>query len=244
MSSGCLSFQQLKSDLAQPSLQHWVGSDRGFGDDVPRYSLCGFDLTGLEAMLVQSNRTLKRGKAFDEGRVQARIVAALDCIEVLSSYSGCCESCLDRRVTSRQGGVKVEQVQYYRRAVGCCPSAVHRAPRQHLDGFQLYPACLMPTTGDNPEDTVYFLSNFLLDGFGRLFPCGVSVSSMGRVWQISSFTATKDRLNCWYCRKAAISVSTFRCAAGLGKLSVTVLPLDLWVRRECGAWPGSLARWQ
>jgi hypothetical protein len=72
------SFQQLESDLAQPYLQHWIGSDRPFGDDVLRYSLCGFDVTGLEEMLVQSNRTLKRGKVFEEGRVQGRIVAALD----------------------------------------------------------------------------------------------------------------------------------------------------------------------
>lgn len=113
------SFQQLESDLSQPSLQHWIGSDRAFGDDVLRYSLCGFDLTGLEKLLVHCNRTLKRGKAFDEGRVQGRIVAALDGVEVLSSYSRCCDSCLERRVTSRQGGVKVEHVQYYHRAVGC-----------------------------------------------------------------------------------------------------------------------------
>ena len=106
------SFQQLESDLALPHLQHWIGSERGFGDDVLRYSLCGFDVTGLEQMLIQVNRTLKRGKAFEEGRVQGRIVAALDGIEVLSSYSRCCDSCLERRVCSRKGGVKVEQVQY------------------------------------------------------------------------------------------------------------------------------------
>jgi hypothetical protein len=84
-----------------------------------RYSLCGFDLIGLEEMLVQVNRTLKRSKALDEGRVQGRIVAAWDGVEVLSSYSRCCDSCLERRVSSRQGGVKIEQVQYYHRAVGC-----------------------------------------------------------------------------------------------------------------------------
>lgn len=113
------SFQQLESELAQPCLQHWIGSDRGFGDDVLRYSLCSFDVAGLEQTLAQVNRTLKRGKAFEDGRVQGRIVAALDGIEVLSSYSRCCESCLERRVCSRAGGVKVERVQYYHRAVGC-----------------------------------------------------------------------------------------------------------------------------
>ena len=51
--------------------------------------------------------------------MQGRIVAALDGVEVLSSYSRCCDSCLERRVGCRKGGVKVEQVQYYHRAVGC-----------------------------------------------------------------------------------------------------------------------------
>jgi len=70
-------------------------------------------------MLVQVNRTLKRNKALDTGRVQGRIVAALDGIEVLSSYSRCCDSCLERRVPVRKAGVKTEQLQYYHRAVGC-----------------------------------------------------------------------------------------------------------------------------
>lgn len=113
------SFQQLESDLEQPQLQTWVGSPRAFSDDVLRYSLCGFDVPALEQMLVQVNRTLKRGKAFDGDRVQGRMVAALDGIEVLASYSRCCDSCLERRVMSRRAGVKVEQVQYYHRAVGC-----------------------------------------------------------------------------------------------------------------------------
>jgi hypothetical protein len=63
---------------------------------------------------------LKRGKAFDEGRVQGHLVAALDGVEVLSSFSRRCESCLERRVTLKdQAGRKIEQTQYYHRAVGC-----------------------------------------------------------------------------------------------------------------------------
>jgi hypothetical protein len=51
--------------------------------------------------------------------VQGRIVAALDGVEILSSYSRCCDACLERRVAVRKAGLKVEQVQYYHRAVGC-----------------------------------------------------------------------------------------------------------------------------
>jgi len=113
------SFQQLEAEISHPAFQNWIGAPRAFRDDVLRYSLCGFSLSPLEAMLVNINRTLKRNKVFDEGRVQGCMVAALDGIEVLSSYSRCCDACLERRVSVRKGGVKVEQVQYYHRAVAC-----------------------------------------------------------------------------------------------------------------------------
>ena len=114
------SFQQLDSELSHSYLQDWIGAERPFHDDVLRYSLCSFDLHPLEAMLVDVNRRLKRGKAFDEGRVQGHLVAALDGIEVLSSFSRRCESCLERQVTLKDpAGRKIEQTQYYHRAVGC-----------------------------------------------------------------------------------------------------------------------------
>ncbi|MGH9575796.1 MAG: hypothetical protein ACRD3R_00045 [Terriglobales bacterium] len=114
------SFKQLEADLAEPHLQRFVGVERPFRDDTLRYSLCGFELEPLEQMLVDVNRRLKRSKAFDPGRVQGRIVAALDGIEVLSSYSRCCDCCLQRRVTSHDAeGQPVERLQYYHRAVAC-----------------------------------------------------------------------------------------------------------------------------
>jgi hypothetical protein len=114
------SMQQLETDLASPSLQGWTGAERAFRDDTLRYSLCGFQLEPLEQILVDVNRRLKRAKVFYPGRVQGRIVAALDGVEVLSSFSRCCDSCLQRRVWVRdQTGRRVEQVQYYHRAVGC-----------------------------------------------------------------------------------------------------------------------------
>jgi hypothetical protein len=113
------SFQQLEADLTQPALQRWIGASRAFSDDALRYSLSGFHLEGLEQMLTDVNRTLKRNKVFDADRVQGRIVAALDGIEVLSSYSRHCDSCLERHVMIRKAGIKVEQIQYYHRAVGC-----------------------------------------------------------------------------------------------------------------------------
>jgi len=59
----------LDSELAHSYFQHWIGAGRAFRDDTLQYSLSGFDLDPLEAMRVNVNRGLKRGKAFDEGRV-------------------------------------------------------------------------------------------------------------------------------------------------------------------------------
>src|SRR5713101_8847883 len=114
------SVQQLETDLHHSHRQQSIGVERAFRDDTLRYSLCGFDLGPLENMLVDINRRLKRCKAFDDGRIQGRIVAALDGIEVLSSYSRCCDSCLERRISYAQAdGTPCERIQYYHRAVGC-----------------------------------------------------------------------------------------------------------------------------
>lgn len=114
------SFHQLEAEIDEPFLRHWLGVERPFREGTLRYSYSSFDLESLEAMLVAINRQLKRNKVFQEGQVAGRIVAALDGIEVLSSYSRCCDFCLQRRVREKlQGGKEVERIQYYHRLVGC-----------------------------------------------------------------------------------------------------------------------------
>ncbi len=114
------SFKELEADLAQPQLQQHLGASRPFRDDTLRYSLASFATEPLEQMLVTVNRQLKRNKALDPGRVQGPLVAALDGIEVLSSFSRCCSDCLQRRVNcTAADGQPVERIQYYHRAVGC-----------------------------------------------------------------------------------------------------------------------------
>jgi hypothetical protein len=111
------SFQQLNAELSHPYLQNWIAAERAFHHDVLRYSLCSFNLEPLEQMLVETNRRLKRRKALEAGRVQGHLVAALDGIEVLSSFSRCCESCLQRRVPLKdETGQSLERLQYYHRA--------------------------------------------------------------------------------------------------------------------------------
>jgi hypothetical protein len=155
------SFQQLESDLHHSYLQHWIGAERAFRDDTLRYSLCGFDRDPLEAMLVDVNRRLKRGKAFDAGRVQGRRVAALDGIEVLSSFRRHGESCLERRVTRKdQAGRKIEEIQYYHRAVGC--QMVHRPVKPLLAIAWLQP-------GEGEDTAALRLLSRLPERYGSRF---------------------------------------------------------------------------
>lgn len=155
------SFQQLDSELNHSYLQHWIGAERAFRDDTLRYSLCGFDLKPLEAMLVDINRRLKRGKAFDQGRVKGRLVAALDGIEVLASFSRCCDNCLERRVSRKdQAGRKIEETQYYHRAVGC--QIVHSPVKPFLGIEWLRP-------GEGEDSAAKRLLSRLPDLYGSRF---------------------------------------------------------------------------
>ena len=89
-------------------------------------------------MWVDVNRRVKRGQAFDEGRVPGRWVAALDGIQVLSSSAAAVTRCLERRVTLKDpAGRKIEQTQYDHRAVGC--QRVHSPAQSFLAIESLQP---------------------------------------------------------------------------------------------------------
>jgi len=155
------SFQQLDNELNHSYLQHWIGAERAFRDDTLRYRLCGFELDPLQAMLVEVNRRFKRGKVFDQGRVQGRLVAALDGIEVLSSFSRHCDSCLERRVSRKdQAGRKIEETQYYHRAVGC--QMIHSPVKPFLAWEWLQP-------GESEETAALRLLRRLPDTYGSRF---------------------------------------------------------------------------
>lgn len=114
------SFHQLEAEIEEPFLQHWLGVARPFREGTLRYSYSSFELEPLEEMLVGINRQLKRNKVLSQGQLAGRIVAGLDGVEVISSYSRCCDSCLQRRVREKtKEGEVVERVQYYHRLVGC-----------------------------------------------------------------------------------------------------------------------------
>jgi|SRR6266542_5760750 len=97
----------------------------------------------------------------------------------------------------------------------------------HFHRLQIRLAGLPALREDQRQQRGYFARDLVLDRRGRFFSSGDSVSSTGRERQIFSLSATKDRSNCRYRRKVSISRSALRCAAGVAKLSVMVLPSTL-----------------
>src|SRR5436305_1435943 len=108
--------------------------------------------------------------------------------------------------------------------------------------LQIRLAGLLALGEDACQQRGYFARDLVLDGLGRFFSCGVSLSSTGRARQSFSLTATKDRSSWRYLRKVSISRSVLCWAVGVAKLSVTVLPSTLYVKRGCGRWPASSGR--
>jgi hypothetical protein len=68
----------------------------------------------------------------------------------------------------------------------------HRSAHQCFDGFQIDSFGLADTAADDLQQAAYFLGDFVLDRFGRLFSCGVRVSCTGRRRQICSLTSNRS----------------------------------------------------
>ena len=57
---------------------------------------------------------------------------------------------------------------------------MHGGPGGRLDGFQIELTAAALAAEDDLEQLIYFLGDFVADGFGRFFSWGVGVSSTGR----------------------------------------------------------------
>jgi hypothetical protein len=114
----------------------------------------------LHGIFAEHSR-FKRSKVFDPDRVEGRLVAALDGVAVLSSFSRPCESCLERRVRRQdQAGRKIEEIQYYHRAVGC--QMIHSPVQPFLAWEWLRP-------GESEETAAVRLRRRLPEAYGSRF---------------------------------------------------------------------------
>src|SRR5713101_774853 len=103
---------------------------------------------------------------------------------------------------------------------------MHGSAQRHLDGFQVQTARLVPFGEDPLQEGVYFSGDLLMDRSSRFFCCGVQPlgsGSTGRRRQIFSLTPRRSARRVWNRWNSVTSRWALRKAAGVEKLSVTVL---------------------
>src|ERR1017187_890575 len=126
---------------------------------------------------------------------------------------------------------------------------MHARAHGGFDRLQIRAPVFRALRKDPAEELVYFPPHPLMDSSSRFFSASVHPprsGSTGRRAQMLSLRVTSSAVSFWKRRNSATSFCALRKAAGLGKLSVTVLPATRRVRRNWGSWPGSfgLAQWQ
>ena len=112
------SFLQLESETKLPQWQRWVGYKHKISHDSFGYVSEHFDPEQLRRGASWINRKLKRGKAFESGKVKGLLVVSLDANEQFCSDHRCCADCLRREITCKNAdGQEFKKTQYYHKQV-------------------------------------------------------------------------------------------------------------------------------
>jgi len=112
------SLLQLQFETELPQWQQWVGYKHRISDDTLDYVSERMDPANLRRGATWIHRKLKRGKAFEENKVNGLLVVSLDANEQFSSDHRCCADCLTREITSKDAaGQPVQHTQYYHKQV-------------------------------------------------------------------------------------------------------------------------------
>jgi hypothetical protein len=112
------SFLQLEAETKLPQWQRWVGYLNPISDDTLGYAAERMNPEKLRRAGIFINRKLKRGKAFEENKINGLLVVSLDANEQFCSDHRRCGDCLTREVTCKDArGQEVKRTQYYHKQV-------------------------------------------------------------------------------------------------------------------------------
>lgn len=112
------SLLQLEKETELPQWQHWVGYKKRISDDALIYVSERMDPNKLRRAAQWINRKLKRGKAFEENKINGLLAVSLDANEQFCSDHRCCEDCLTREITSKDAqGQPLTRTQYFHKQV-------------------------------------------------------------------------------------------------------------------------------
>jgi hypothetical protein len=112
------SFLQLQAETTVPQWQEWVGYPHPISHDTFGYVSEHLDPEQLRRAGNWINRKLKRGKAFENSKINGLLAVSLDANEQFCSDCRCCADCLNREVTCKDAaGQEFKKTQYYHKQV-------------------------------------------------------------------------------------------------------------------------------
>jgi hypothetical protein len=106
------SLHRIETECRVGALRHRIGA---LSEDTIGYTLERQDPSALLALGCVIARQLKRNQVLTSSWSRGRIVAAIDGIEICSSFARCCPHCLERKVEHKVGEELREEIQYYHR---------------------------------------------------------------------------------------------------------------------------------
>lgn len=105
-------LHRIESECRQGALRHRIGH---VSEDTIGYALERQDPEAIFALGCKLARQMKRNQVLVSSWSRGRVVAAVDGIEICSSFVRCCALCLERKVTRKVGEELREDIQYYHR---------------------------------------------------------------------------------------------------------------------------------
>ena len=107
-------LHRLEAECRAGVLLHRIGA---LSEDAMGYALQRQDAAPVFALGCEVARRLKRNGVLHSDWARGRVVAAVDGIEICSSFLRCCEACMEREVEHKVDGQIQKDRQYYHRLV-------------------------------------------------------------------------------------------------------------------------------
>lgn len=107
-------LHRLEAECQRGVLRQRIGQ---LSEDTLGYALQRQEAASIFALGCEVARRLKRNGVLHSDWARGRLVAAVDGIEICSSYVRCCDACLEREVEHKVHDVMRKDVQYYHRIV-------------------------------------------------------------------------------------------------------------------------------
>lgn len=192
---------RIETECCRGALHKRIGT---LSEDMLGYAMQRQNPAGIFDLGCQVAKQLKRNGVLKSDWARTRVVAAVDGIEISSSYYRCCDACMSREVERKVDGQLQKRTQYYHRisavTVVSTPFPIFLGIRFQQDG-ETEVACSLALLKDLTEKLgCRFIDILVGDALYLQAPFVREVESLGLDWVINlkdnqpSLLAEADRL--------------------------------------------------